>query len=236
MKQTIQQYIENSDTESALNGMKAYAEIAKNNELEMQLIMLRARYSIVLKKEENNTEDPAELTREINRIHQSLLTLAESLPDDQIKAGKSEPALPPGISEKGLKQQLFFLIFLAKFLVLGWLAFHFSSDGIDSQEFAAGCGLLLPVFASYSGLMFQEFLTQRHLVSTRKSPVVKRSVQWTIYCILIGYTFALLFVVYLRTAYGNVSLATGFTAVETLFGVYISKIITTFFQKKNTGF
>lgn len=236
MKQTIQQYIANADTESALKACQDYSEETKNSDMETQLIMLSARYSVVLRKEEARTEDPEELQRELNRIHQSLLSIAETLPDNPSGDTKTALAKPKGITENGLKQQLFFLILIAKALILAWLTFHYSTNGIDSQEFAAGFGLLLPVFASYTGLMFQEFLSRRHIVSSRKSPLVKPSVQWTIYGIITAYTFALLIVVYLRTAYGNVSLATGFTAVETLFGVYISKIITTFFQKKNTGF
>lgn len=235
MKQTIQGYLANSDIEAAIAEMREYAQTEKEKEMQNDLILLNARYSVVLRQEQANTHNPEELQRERNRIIDTLLEMTDTLPNDPKDAKGKTIIKVPGISEKSMKQQLFFLILAIKVGIILWLVFHYSTDGIDSKEFAAGFGLLLPVFASYSGLMFQDFLAQRHLLPTSRSPQVKRNVQWTIYAILFAYAFSLFFVVYLRTSRGTISLTTGFTAIETLFGAYLSRIVATFFQRREGG-
>jgi len=231
MKQTIQAYLDNADIESAIFELREYAKTQQNNDLINDLILLSARLSVVERKEYQRTDSSENIGIERNRILAALLPICETLPNNPTdKTGKVQLLLL-GITEKSMKQQLFFLLLGAKISIFLWLFFHYSTNGINSIEFAGAFGLLLPVFASYLGLMFQDFLEQRHSLPSRKSPRIKSSVQWTIYAILFAYTFALFFVVYLRTARGTVALVTGFTLIETLFGAYLSRIIATFFGR-----
>ncbi|MFN0200046.1 MAG: hypothetical protein ACKVTZ_00915 [Bacteroidia bacterium] len=232
MKQQIQALIKQADFAEAIAQMLEYAETQQQEEMQDALILLSARLTIVNRKEKAGTASAEELRLEKNRIADALLEQSKDLPDAPLP---SNPEKPKGISERQLKQQLFFLMLGIKLIVLCYAAFHYSTGGLGAKEFSAIFSLLLPILASYSSLMFQDFLDQRHFENQKdKSPRIKRNVQVTVYFLFVMYLFAFLVSLHLKAS-GQLSfsgITTAFAVIETLFGVYIHRIVATFFPKK----
>ena len=229
MKEAIRQLIGQGDLDKALTAMDAWAHQTLATQYLNEITLLSGRLETIDAQERKDTHDPDDIQRERNQIGEAALDLLGRLPDAPPPPARKKK----GIRERTLKQHILFLLIGIKVVVLGWLYTQWESGGFSMDQFTGTLTLLIPVLATYAGLMFQDFLDNRFVSEDAQdhSPRVKRSVQFTIYGILFVYGIVLINLIGMK-AQGVLSfaqMATFFTLAESFIGVYLSRIVKTFF-------
>ncbi len=235
MKEQIIQLIGQGELERALAATEEWVRQTQALQHLGDITLLSGRLQAAERQELRDTQSPEALQRERNQIAESMLELLERLPDAPPAPAKKKG----GIRERALKQHILFLLIGIKAVVLGWLYTHWESGGFSMDQFTGALTLLVPVLVTYAGLMFQDFLDNRHVSEGKdeNSPLVKRSVQLTIYAIMLAYGIILISLIGMK-ARGTVSfaqMAAFFTLAESFIGVYLGRIVKTFFGVKGEG-
>ncbi|MEQ1744063.1 MAG: hypothetical protein ABMA02_01440 [Saprospiraceae bacterium] len=232
MKQTIRDHIAAGDLDAALAQLRiAAAALAAPPDLADEITVLEKRHAKNSRQARLKTRDPEAVDREDNSLADAVLELLRRLPD--------APPLPTGrptagIGEQAMKQHILLLTVGVKAVVVLWLFTHWESRGFSDDQFTGTLTLLLPVLAAYAGLMFQDFLDHRHQpdeLASRHGPRIRRSVQWAIYAVILGYGLALVLAIGAK-ARGTLSyaqLAGAIALIESGLGVYLARIVRTFF-------
>ena len=229
MKAEIRQLIAEGELELALPRLHGAAQAVAAAAAADEATTLQARYAENQRKARQDTHDPAAVAREHNSITAAALALLQALPDEP----PPPAAVPKGIREQAMKQHILLLTLAVKAGVVLWLFTHWESGGFTSDQFAGTLTLLVPVLAAYTGLMFQDVLDHRHAHTgpPPATPRIRRSVQWTIYAVLIVYGLALVGVIGAK-AQGLMSyaqLSGALALIEIVLGIYIARIVRTFF-------
>ncbi|NUQ23884.1 MAG: hypothetical protein HUU34_08015 [Saprospiraceae bacterium] len=234
MKDEINQLIAKGKLEDALNRLGAAARSLSAHEAADAVTVLEARLADNRQKAILDTHDPDEISRERNSISVAALQILKNLPDEPL--AQAPPA--KGLTEQAMKAHIMALTFVVKIGVLLWLFNHWQSGGFSEDQFYGTLTLLIPVLAAYGAVMFQDFLDHRHhqLSAPQAQPRIRRSVQWTIYGVILGYGVALCIAIGAK-AQGSIASYAGFSGllaiIESGLGIYLSRIVRTFFPEKN---
>ena len=177
------------------------------------------------------TQDFATLARTRNQISFGLLDLIDELPDSatlQVKARQQAR----GVSEHHLKRRLFWLLLIAKLLVIGFAAFLWDTGSFSVEQFVAVAGILVPIFAAYLTLMIQDWTQARSELGPGERLVSRGYARMT-YALVLAYGVLLLFLLNLRGP-GIVSF-TQLTALlalaESGMGAYVGKVVFGLFRE-----
>lgn len=172
-----------------------------------------------------NTEAPAELARNRNRLSLSLLELIDEMPDAAALTAGAKP--PEGVSEHHLKKRMLNLLLFGKLIVLLFTAFLWlTGSGFTSETFLTVVGILVPVFATYLTLMVQDATKNRSLLKPGDKRVNKGFARMACTLVIL-YPVVLIIILNLRGP-GTISFAQliGLLAlVETGLGAYLGKIV-----------
>jgi len=232
MKQVIRDHIAAGELDAALAQLRAAAEaVAAPPAVADEITLLEKRHAKNRRQDRLKTRDPEAIDREDNNIAEAILDLLARLPDAPTPPAKR----PQGISEQQMKQHILLLTVGVKAAVVLWLFTHWESGGGSADQFTGTLTLLLPVLAAYAGLMFQDFLDHRHHPDAPDAPPgprVRRSVQWTVYAVILGYGLAIGLAIgaKARGAMSYAQLAAALALIESGLGVYLARIVRTFFS------
>lgn len=234
MKDDIRRHITEGKLEDALLALRAAAQTIDAADILHEITVLEHSFQENQRKTRLDTHAPDDLKREQNHIADATLKLLKQLPD----ASPLPASVPKGIREQALKQHILLLTFGVKAWVVIWLYNHWESGGFSTDQFAGTITLLIPVMAAYTGLMFQDFLDHRHAHAgpPPAGPRIRRSVQWTIYAVIIGYGLALTTAIGAK-AEGQMSyaqLSGALALIESALGIYIARIVRTFFPEQKS--
>lgn len=231
-KDDIRQQLDSGDIESAVSAMHTMAQAAAAAEVKEAIAALRRRLRALQRQVAGEQCPPEELARERDALAGAARELLERLPDSVPQL----PRRPAGIAEQKLKYHILLLTLGVKVWVVVWLFNHWESGGFSADQFAGALTLLVPVLAAYTGVMFQDFLEHRHASaaeSAPESPRVRRGVQWTIYAFILAYGLALTLAIdaKVRGQLSYAQLAGALAFIESALGIYIARIVRTFFPE-----
>ncbi len=228
-QRALRQAIAAGDLRAALDRLLTYTE---GHPLHDEAVMLAGKLTEYERDARQGTESYDDLSRTQARISEALLELVAELP---ATGADGKPAPPAGIAEGRLKMHLLFILFVAKALVVGRLFTEWEAGGYSTEQFIATLSLLVPVFATYTGIMFKEVVRSRHLGRRAADTVrVRRSFQWTAYAVCLAYFLAIWTLIGMKPqgtlAYGQM---TGLLAtVESGLGVYVGHIVFALFRRE----
>lgn len=175
------------------------------------------------------TEDYADLARTRNRVALALLSLIDEFPTAEELMAKPQPVT--GVSEDGLRSRLFWVLVVAKLLVIGFAYLLWSSGGFSSGEFVSVGGMLLPLFTVYLTLMLQHTSDTRTILQPGDRRVSKGYAR-SAYVLAVVYAVVLLLLLDSRGR-GSISfpVLAGILAVaEAGMGTYVGKYVFALFR------
>jgi hypothetical protein len=233
LKQSVSDAVAASELGTALAKLReAATACSAPPDLLKEITLLEQRHANNRSQARKGTQEHKEIVREDNSIADAVLDLLGQLPE----TAPVPPAKPRGIAEQTLKLHILLLVMGVKLAVLAWLFTQWEAGGFSADQFTGTLTLLLPVLAAYAGTMFQDFLEHRHHAGAGAAagPRVRRSVQWAVYAVILGYGLALWAAIGAK-ARGTLSyaqLASALALVESGLGVYLARIVRAFFQSK----
>src|SRR5690606_33537711 len=130
-----------------------------------------------------------------------------------------------------LRSHILWLMFGIRFLIVLFVLSLWQSGGFTAAQFVATLALLLPIFATYTTVMFRASIRERHVqqyATTALAPRVSRWFQLSTYGLSLLYGFALFFVIVLRSrgTLGQFDYMTSLLAlVQLLLGVYVGQVV-----------
>jgi hypothetical protein len=234
LKNFLKDYLGNvSNVETAIVEMKKYASSQNDVQMLNDLILLQAQLSVVERNLNLNFGDPQLQERERTRIIVALLDICDNIPENALFWGALMGlAQKGGIFESRLKWHIFVLLMMCKFTLIFVIGFHTVLIAVPNTEGQTAIGLLLPIFASYGGMMYKDFLANRH-ATKHKGLKVSRAIQWTVYAIIFLYFISVLFVIAYKTIIDqSLSLVQSLSLIESFLGIYIGMTVSTFFKEK----
>jgi hypothetical protein len=140
-------------------------------DLHKEAVLLSSRYRDVRQDERTGTEDYDDLARSQLRISAAALDLFDALPEKRKDLPSGKPAKPRGLSEHTLKLHLLLLLLGAKVLLIGRLFVEWEAGGFSTDQFISTLTLLIPIFATYTGLMVKDLVQRRHIDLPAPGPV-----------------------------------------------------------------
>lgn len=149
----------------------------------------------------------------------------------QLPEEASPSAVKKMLREDVFKKRLFWLLALGKVLVIGRLLYHWGTGGFNKEQLFSSIGLLVPAFAAYLFVMFDDTLRRGASPLPRyvSGPLVRIA-----YWLLPAYALALMFLLELKVmnTLTFTEMTTGLALVESVLGGYVGKIVQAFFRKE----
>lgn len=242
IKRRVRGLIANDDIEKSIALLLRATETETLEDINQEIILQSANYEAYKKQSRTGTIAEAELNRIRNTITVTLLNILQDLPDMEVTQemladdNKDPTAKLSGISERNFKKHIFIMMLGVKIIVVIFLFTLWESGGFTIEQFLGTCGLLIPVFTTYSTLMFKDIIQQRHVEQNGYERQVSRNFQWMTYFLLITYLVVLLVVIGLRPQ-GVIDfkqLNTMLILVESALGVYVGQIVYALFKKTDS--
>lgn len=137
--------------------------------------------------------------------------------------------------ENSFRKRVFYLLLLAKIIILLFLGFEWQTGGYATHECVKMAAILLPLFTIYTSVLFKEMVQHRY-VTSENSPLIKRELVGLTYGVLIAYVMVLIWVITLRPK-GVIEpndlsqLQAIIAIIESVFGAYISPLVFVFDKK-----
>ncbi len=208
-------------------------ETSEQPALHREVILQSQRYSAYERDVRMGTEDYDDLNRTSARITEAVLELIEELPGPDGEQRK-RVSKKQEISEKSLKFHLLLLLLGSKLAVIFWLWIQWETGGFTTDQFISTLSLLVPVFATYTGLMIKDlFNQQKNNGNGRTDRYLPRSLQWTGYIVCALYLLVICFIIGLPPQ-GKLSYQqmTGMLALaESALGMYVGTIVFSLFKR-----
>jgi hypothetical protein len=253
-KENLRRLVAQGAVEEAIQHLLSVTQSNPTGGLHKQAILLSSKQEQYERDQRLGTQDYDDLARTRINIEKALLDLGDELPD-QTAGGDGQktakPKRPRGIRERTLKSHILWIMLVVKIIVILYLVTQWEAGGFTNDQFIGTLSLLVPVFATYTGLMFKDSVQHRYADAIIvKEPRVSRRFQWTAYLVLAAYLIALIVVIRLHplgilssgetdTAYYSNSESyqrmTGLLAlVESALGVYVGQIVFALFKKEDS--
>ena len=137
------------------------------------------------------------------------------------------------LTEATFKKLVFYGLILAKFFVVLWLSYHWSTGGFTVAEFKATATLLIPAFAGLIAVILADYLRQQKQTVQYprylSGPLVTFS-----YWLFPLYALSLIFVIGLKASSGMkfADMSFWIALIESVLGGYVGQIVHTFFKKE----
>lgn len=196
-KEKLRRLVAQGRLEEALQRLFRLPNPTPSGELHKQGILLSSKLEQYEQNQRLGSVDYDHLARTRINIEKALLDLVDELDTAGQEAGSSEPL--PGIREQVLKSHILWIMLVVKLLVIIYLVTQWEAGGFTNDQFIGTLSLLVPVFATYTGLMFKDSVQHRHLKAiTANEPQVSRRFQWTAYLVPAAYLIALIVVIRLQ--------------------------------------
>lgn len=220
----IQRLIAADRLKQAIEELTLVAEANHLAALQKEIVAQSAQLQHWDKVRLANTESPAELARGRNRVVIALLDLTDQLPSETAISSEAKDQL--GVSEDKLKKRLFWLLLVAKLVVIGFAGFLWSTRTFSNGQFFSTVGILLPIFMAYLVPMSQHASDHRAVLKAGDKRV-NRDFARRSYLFVVAYAAILLIVLNLRGP-GTITfeqMTMGITLAESGLGLLLSKTI-----------
>ena len=228
----IRKQIADNSLESAIQAAMELTIKVSPRELHTEALRLSEEFEAYQTSQKAENAEPTALRTSKNQISVSLLDLIDKL---EAKVTQEAPDTPSKkVSEQKLKRHIFILLVVIKVLILLFvLTLWQSGSNFTQEEFIATLGILVPVFATYLGLMFKEQLAQRHEL-TVKASYVSKGFQRTVYLLLLAYGLSFFIILNLKGpgTINHTQMIGLLTMVEAGLGVYIGQLVSALFKEK----
>jgi len=237
IRKEVRRLVAADELEQAIRQLLDFTETAKADELHKEAVLQSGRHEQYRKDLRTGGTDYKDLARTKVNISQAILEITDKLPEVR-EDGTVVAVKPKGIREKVLRTHILWLMFGIKFLIVLFVLTLWQSGGFTAAQFVATLALLLPIFATYTTVMFRDSVRERHVqqyATTALAPRVSRSFQFTTYGLFLLYGFALFFVIDLRGrgVLGQFDYMTSLLAlVELLLGVYVGQVVFGLFKRE----
>jgi len=205
----------------------------KHSGLHGEVILQSQKFSEFEKDERSGTVDYEDLNRTQAQITEALIVLVDQLPEsDPASSGGDKPT---GIPEGKLKLHLFLLVFGSKLAIAIWLWVQWDTGGFLTDEFISTLSLLIPVFATYSGLILRDMLKQQMkdtLGSTDK--YMPRSLLWIGYLVTLTNLILICFItgLYPQGKVNYQQMTSLLSLAEAGLGFYVGMVVFAIFKKE----
>lgn len=233
-KKDVREWIADNQTEKALEVLLKATEPEALLNFHNQGVTLAARHRQYREDRRLGITDYDDLVRTKIKIDLALLDLIDKLPDEEEQRQLSRKKV--GIRESTLKRHILRIMVASKVFILGFLFILWDAGGFTDDQFIGTATLLVPLFTAYTVLMVRDFTKSRYvgLKPEQTELLVTNRFRWMAYFTLIGYTFAIALVLYLKPP-GTLDykqMSGMLTLVETGIGVYVGEIVFALFNKK----
>lgn len=232
LKHHLQHLLAADEPEETVRYLLATTKTEELEHLRQDVLLQSAQLGQWRKLRHANTESFDELVRIRNKASLALLDLVDELPEELPVPELPAEEQPQGVSENRLKDRLFWLLLIAKLVVVVFTFTLWESGSFTNEQFMATVGLLVPVFVTYLALIFKDKVDRRHAI-THPDKHVTKGFERTTYLLVFVYAIALLFVINLRGP-GVISFnqMNGLLAlVESGLGVYVGQVVFALFKR-----
>ncbi|GAB5555554.1 MAG: hypothetical protein Sapg2KO_51450 [Saprospiraceae bacterium] len=147
--------------EQLIEQLTAQTEAIGNGDLYNRVLIQAGKHKRNKQQNIKGTVDYDDITRTHNNIRVALLDIINDLPKTAETSTKDKK--PWGVSEQGLKREIFWFLAVGKLFVI-WFAFFLYSTGtgFTYQGFLLVLGIIVPTLAAYLGLIYEDLLNNRH--------------------------------------------------------------------------
>jgi len=181
IQKELRQPVAADKLEQAIRLLLDFTETVKADDLYSETVLQSGRYEQYRKDMRTGGVDYKDLARTKVNISQAVLEITDKLPEVQ-EDGTVGATKPKGIREKVLRTHILWLMFSIKFLIVLFVLTLRQSGGFTAAQFVATLALLLPIFATYTSVMFKNSIRERHVhqyATTALEPRVSRSFLFT---------------------------------------------------------
>lgn len=211
-------------------------------------IQLAGQYRDYEDEKRNQTTSSEALRHQKNQVRASMLDLLEEMEASSTQAVQAvaetavagrggevaEAALPAkasGIREERLKLQVFALLVLTKGSIVIFVFTLWQSGSFSPEQFLATLGVIVPIFATYLGLVIKEYLERGGMPQPNPKQLT-RGFQWTAYGLLATYGLAFLIILNLRGPgiIDQTDMMSLLTLLESGLGVYVGRLMVILFR------
>ena len=238
----IKKEISKNELGKAIELLHEYNDHHGNNDLYNLIVIQSGRLEQNKRESWLNTVDYSSLTRSRANISLSLLGIIDSFPKKETLDKKKVQ----GIKEGKFKSQLFYLLFFGKLAVFLFIWIIWDTGGLSFNGFVGTLGIVIPVFATYLSIAWDDMLKRKNQITFRNSLIVNKQTQYSGYLAFLVYYFAVFLILYLQSVgkipnpvRGQADAQPGLdnffallALTESSLGVYVNKLIFSFFKKE----
>jgi hypothetical protein len=147
--------------EQLIQQLSAHTESLGNGDLYNRVLIQAGKHKRNKEQSLQGTVDYDDITRTHNNIRVALLNIINDLPRDTASTEKDKKQW--GVSEQGVKREIFWFLAIGKLVVI-WFAFflYSTATGFTYQGFLLVLGIIVPTLAAYLGLIYEDILNKRH--------------------------------------------------------------------------
>lgn len=219
-------------TLEVLAQLQAYAEAHPALPWGDQLVLLQQRGKTLAAMQSNPNLSAIEIRHFQNDLNFGIVEILRLLPKDA--QSDSSKIKPKGIRDSRFQWHILTLILVIKLFVLGFLVTLNEAGGLSSSQLNATFSILIPLIATYLGLMFRHFFDQRQPGLARPETYTSRRVQVLTYAVFFFYA---LFYFWAMAAKGRNAiefdqLVSSFNWIEAVLGGLIGYVVASLFKAK----
>lgn len=239
----LKKLIAQNELEEAIKQLLQFNENRGNDDIHNLIIIQSGKFEQYQKESLLGTVDYDSLTRTRVNISLALINIIAKFPKEEVVSVKEKKR----ITEGQYRTHLLLLLFLGKIFFFAYIFTIWESGGLPYSGFVGTLSIVLPVFATYLALAWDNLLSDKNKHTYSQKLTINRKVQYAGYLALAVYYFALFLVLGLQAAgtipddpiileeteiptfknfFGLLAL------VEASIGVYVHKLIFSFFKKE----
>ncbi|MEZ4825006.1 MAG: hypothetical protein R3C61_01750 [Bacteroidia bacterium] len=242
----LQHRIASGEQETVVKWLLEISRLPAFETWKNSIIQLSAQWGEHQREKKQDTVSADVLRQRRSQIRQSLLELADEMEDlvpdvevpllPEVETGPEEtetkiPLRTSGIREGKLRGHIMALLIAIKVILILFLWFLKTVDAISISEFITTATMMVPLFAAWIGVMFNDWLKTRNQAEDR-SPYVSRRFQMTVYAMLLGYGLIFFLILSLRgpATVNHEQMNLLLVILESGLGIYIGKLVTAMYN------
>ncbi|MFT4761605.1 MAG: hypothetical protein ACI9LN_003588 [Saprospiraceae bacterium] len=227
-KKEIRDLLADGKTEAAATATFEYAEYCGLAEAVNGLAVVQSNLERDKKTWLSGQISYEESARHHARNAQAITDWLDGLPDVPV-----QNAAKKLLDEDRFKKRILYLLLVTKVVVLGRLAYHWSTGGFNKEQFIATLGLLAPALAAYFSAILADYIKAQKAQKPDRRFVSGPLVTMAYWAFPI-YALALILFLEMKVK-GTFSMAemnAGLGIVEAVLGGYVGRIVYSFFKKE----